>query len=266
MFTSPFSTAFEIGGFEIKMYGVMIFIAIICSILTINFVAKKYYKEIDTDVLFDFYPVLIIFGIIFARLYYVILNFDYYILKPSEIIALHHGGISIHGAILGGIIAGVIYFKKNKLSILKYADVITYGLVVGQVIGRWGNFFNSEAFGTPCNLPWKLYIAPAYRPVEYCSYSYFHPTFLYESLWCILVFLILLFGVRKIQNGRCGLVFYSYFMLYSIGRFLIEGIRTDSVLDIGSIPIAQIASVLLFITGAIGCIWVINRYKNCPRN
>lgn len=266
MFTSPFTTAFILGGYEVKMYGVVMFFAILFAIFVTNSVAKKYYKNTDVNVLMDFYPVLILSGIACARLYYVILNIDYYILKPDEIIALWHGGISIHGAILGGIIAGVIYFNKKKLSILKYADVITYGLAAGQAIGRWGNFFNSEAFGTPCDLPWKLYIAPAYRPVEYYSYSYFHPTFLYESLWCILVFLILFFGVRKIQNGRCGLIFYSYFMLYSIGRFLIEEIRTDSVLNIGSIPIAQIASVLLFITGAIGCIWVINRYKNCPQD
>lgn len=264
MFTSPFSTAFVLGGYEIKMYGVVMFFAIICAILTVNFIAKKYYREVDIDILTDFYPILIISGIICARAYYVILNIDYYILKPSEIIALWHGGISIHGAILGGVIAGILYFKKKKLSILKYADVITYGLVMGQIIGRWGNFFNSEAFGTPCNLPWKLYIAPSYRPIEYYSYSYFHPTFLYESLFCILIFLILFFGVRKVQKERDGLIFYSYFILYSIGRFIIEGIRTDSVLNIGTVPIAQIASVLLFITGAIGCIWAINKSKKLP--
>ena len=263
MFTSPFSTAFEIGGFEIKMYGVMIFIAIICAILTINLIAKRYYKDINTDVLFDFYPLLIICGIIFARLYYVILNLDYYILKPGEILALHHGGISIHGAILGGVIAGIFYFKKRNLSILKYADVITFGLAVGQIIGRWGNFFNSEAFGTPCNLPWKLYIAPSYRPYEYYTFEYFHPTFLYESLWCAIVFLILFFMVRKVQKGRCGLIFYSYLMLYSIGRFLIEGIRTDSVLNLGAVPVAQIASVAVFLTGICGYIWVLKHNKIC---
>ena len=260
MFTSPLSTVFSVGAFEVRMYGVMIFLAIICAVFCINKIAKKFYPQVSTDVLLDLYPVLIIFGVICARLYYVVLNLDYYLVRPSEILALWHGGISIHGALLGGFVAGVIYLKKKNLPILSYADVITYGLVLGQAIGRWGNFFNSEAFGTPCDLPWKLYIAPMYRPVEYFSYSYFHPTFLYESLWCIFVFLILFFVVRKYQKTRSGLIFFSYLILYSIGRFLIEGIRTDSVLNVGSVPIAQIVSVIVLLTGILAVIYCIKKH------
>lgn len=255
MFQSPFVNAFSIGGYEVKMYGVVMFCAILLGVFVSDFISKRYYKAVDSDVLFDFYPLMIFSGIVFARLYYVILNFDYYINHLVEIPAIWHGGISIHGAILGGILAGLFYFKKNHLPILKYADVITFGLVAAQALGRWGNFFNSEAFGTPCNLPWKLYIAPQYRPLEYHSYSYFHPTFLYESVWCILVFIVLFLFLLKFKNYRSGMVFFSYFILYSIGRFLIEGIRTDSVLNIGVVPIAQIVSILLFVIGVAGLIY-----------
>ena len=261
MFQSPFVNAFSIGGYEVKMYGVVMFCAILLGVLVSDFIAKRYYKTVDSDILFDFYPRMIFSGIVFARLYYVVLNFDYYINHLVEIPAIWHGGISIHGAILGGVLAGVFYFKKNHLPILKYADVITFGLVAAQALGRWGNFFNSEAFGIPCNLPWKLYIAPQYRPLEYHSYSYFHPTFLYESIWCILVFIVLFLFFLNFKNYRSGMVFFSYFILYSIGRFLIEGIRTDSVLNIGVVPIAQIVSVLLFIIGMVGLIYC---YKKMP--
>lgn len=260
MFTSPFSTVCSFFGYDVKMYGVMIFFAIISAVLVCNFIAKKYYKSVDTDVLYDFYPILIISGIICARLYYVILNADYYLTYPKEILALWHGGISIHGAILGGLISGIVHFKIKKLNILSYADVVVYGLAVGQAVGRWGNFFNSEAFGTPCDLPWKLYIAPMYRPEPYSSYEYFHPTFLYESIWCVLVFLILFFLVRKFQKNRSGLIFFSYLTLYSMGRFFIEGIRVDSVFNVGVVPIAQIVSVFVFLAGIAGIFYCLKKH------
>ncbi len=254
MFQSPFINAFSLGDYDVKMYGVVMFCAILLGTFVSVLIAKKYSKDVDIEILYDFFPLMIISGILFARLYYVVLNIDYYFYHPMEIPALWHGGISIHGAILGGVLAGIFYFKKNKLPLLPYADVITYGLVLAQAIGRWGNFFNSEAFGTPCNLPWKLYISPQYRPIEYSSYEYFHPTFLYESLWCLLVFVILFFFVRKNKKCSDGVVFYSYFILYSIGRFIIEGIRTDSVLNICHVPIAQIVSVIIFFIGIAGLV------------
>ncbi len=260
MFQSPFVSAFSIGSYEVKMYGVVMFFAILGGVFASDYFAKRYFINVDRDALFDFFPFMIISGIIFARLYYVILNFDYYILNPIEIPAIWHGGISIHGAILGGVFAGVVYFKSKKIQILPYADVISLGLVLAQAIGRWGNFFNSEAFGTPCNLPWKLYIAPQYRPLEYYSFDYFHPTFLYESLWCIFAFFILFFVVRRLKNYSSGMIFYSYLILYSVGRFLIEGIRTDSVLNICSIPIAQIVSFVVFLIGIFGVLFCLKKH------
>lgn len=259
MFTSPCVNAFSVFGFDVKMYGVMIFLAIICGVFVSECIAKKYYKDIDLDVLLDFYPVMIISGVICARLYYVLLNLAYYVKFPQEIIALWHGGISIHGAILGGFLAGIIYFGIKKLSVLSYADVVSYGLVIGQMIGRWGNFFNSEAFGSPCTLPWKLYIAPEFRPLQYKSFEYFHPTFLYESIWCFIIFCILFFFVRKNKTAKPGLIFFSYLALYSLGRFVIEGIRIDSVFNVGHIPIASIVSVVIFAASLYGVFY-------CTRN
>ena len=134
MFSSPFVNAFSICGFEVKMYGVVMFCAILTGIFISNFMAKRFYKNVDRDVLFDFLPIMIIFGVIFARLYYVVLNLDYYSIHPTEIPAIWHGGISIHGAILGGILAGLFYFKKRKMPILPYADVISFGLVLHRLL------------------------------------------------------------------------------------------------------------------------------------
>ena len=262
MFHPPFSTILTINGYELKMYGVVIFLAIIAAIYTIDTVSKKLLKSVDPDILIDMYPMLIISGIIGARLYYVLLNQDYYFKYPSEILAIWHGGISIHGAILGGLIAGLFYLKRRNLPFLNYADAVSFGLCIGQVIGRWGNFFNQEAFGLPTDLPWKLYIEPMYRPNGYFSESYYHPTFLYESIFCFLIFLILLLIAKKVKNLNSGVIFFSYLTLYSTGRFFIEGLRLDSVLDINGIPIARLVSAVIFILGILGIIFCTKKRPN----
>ena len=241
---SPHSSiAFSIGHFDIHYYGIIMFFAILCGIVVMYKIAKNFYKDVDTDIILDILPVIIISAIVGARVYYVLMDFQYYINHLSEIIAVWNGGLSIHGALIGGITAGFILTKKYKLSFLKYADVFAYGLLIGQAIGRFGNYFNCEAFGMPTKLPFGLFIPTIYRPAEYLHYEYFHPTFLYESLWNILVFLILFFVVRKIPKVADGTVFFSYLILYSAGRFFIEQIRIDSVLDILGVPVAQLVSV-----------------------
>lgn len=261
MFKSPGSIAFSVFNYDIKFYGIMLFLGMLAGIFTTCIISKKYYKNVDLDTLTDFFPILIIFSIVSARIYYVLLSLEYYVNNPLEIFAIWHGGISIHGAILGGLLTGIVYFKYIKrIPLLPYADVVSYGLVIGQAIGRWGNFFNQEAFGTPCDLPWKLYIEPAFRPSEMMQFSYFHPTFLYESIWDIFVFFILFFIVRKWAKNRFGLVFCSYLALYSFGRIFIENIRIDSVLDVQNIPIALIVSVLMLIVSIAAIIFI--TYKN----
>ncbi len=261
MFTSPGEIAFSIFHFPVHWYGIFMAVAITAGLFTILAIKKKYYPDIEQDVVLDIAFYNIIFGILGARLYYVILDYRYYFKYPQEILALWHGGLSIHGAIIACIIVSFLFLKLKKLQFLPFADLFIYGLVVGQVIGRWGNFFNSEAFGRPCNLPWKLFIPMSSRPTEYLNQAYYHPTFLYESLLSILIFCLLFLGIRKLKNYKDGMVFYSYFVLYGLSRFLIEGIRIDSILDINGIPVARIMSILFVLAGICGLLFL-----SCRKN
>ncbi len=240
---SPF--AFSVFGHSIRYYSIFMVLAMVLGCLTVYFITKKYYKKINPEILFDLFPVLLISGVLGARFYYVLLNWGHFSRHINEILLIQNGGISIHGAILG---------KIKKLPILPLADVVSYGLILGQAVGRWGNFFNSEAFGTPCELPWKMYVAREFRPIQYIDYSYFHPAFLYEFIWDLLVFAALFFIVRKMAKNKAGIVFFAYIGLYSLGRFFIEMIRTDSILNIGTIPAAQIVSALGILISAAGII------------
>ena len=237
-------------------------ISLFVGIFTARLITKKFYPEIKPDAIYDIAPTLIICAILGARIYYCILCWDYYSQNLIEIPELWHGGLSIHGAILGGLIGGTIYALKHKLPILKLCDIFAYGLILGQALGRWGNFFNSEAFGRPTENFLKLYIPLAKRPIDYMQYSYFHPTFLYESILNILVFLILFFVVRKLTKGTDGIIFFSYLLLYSIVRILIEQLRIDSVLNVCGIPIAQIVSALIIIISTIAIIKLNLKAKN----
>ena len=198
MFASHSQIICTIFGLHIYFYGVILALSIILGTFVSEYIGTKFF-DLKKETVIDMVPYLVLFGIIGARLYYCILNYVFYLRFPTEIIALRHGGISIHGAIIGGLIGLIIYAKRHKHSVFKLADISVVGLSIAQALGRWGNFFNSEAFGRPTELPWKLYIAPQYRPVPYQSYEYFHPTFLYESILDFGIFLIL-FWVIKTKN------------------------------------------------------------------
>ncbi len=261
MFQSPGEIAFTIGNLDIHWYGICMSLSMLFGLFIIFFIRNKYFKQISTDIICDLSFFLIIWGLISARLYYVIVDYKYFSQHPFEIFAIWNGGISIQGAIIGGIIAGLYYCKKNNLNFLQFADLFSFGIVAGQVIGRFGNFFNSEAFGLPTNLPWKLYIPYKARPIAYRMEEFFHPAFLYESLLSLLILVILYFMISKTSSRKDGVVFCSYIMLYSIARFLIEIIRTDSVLNFGNIHIAHITSVI-FIFAAIAGLFFINKKKS----
>lgn len=240
------SIVFSVNGYSLHYYGLIMFCAIVVALFVMKFIAKHYYKDIDREVFWDILPPIIICSILGARLYYVLLDFDYFANHISEIFAVWHGGLSIHGAIFGGVIAGLIVSKLKKISFLKYADVFAFGLTIGQSIGRFGNYFNCEAFGKPCSIPFlQLYIPVEHRPLDYVNYEYFHPTFLYESIWDLFVFVFLLFLINKFKALKSGVVFFAYLIMYSIGRFFIEQCRLDSVLNIGGIAVAQLVSVLI---------------------
>lgn len=223
-------------------------LAILAGILVIIAVKNKYFKEISTDTICDISFYLILFGLFSARLYYVILDFPYFFKHPYEIPAIWNGGIAIQGAIIGGIIAGYAYTKEHQLNFLKLADLFSFGLGTGQVIGRWGNFFNSEAFGLPTDLPWKLFIPYPLRTIEFREYEYFHPAFLYESVLNLIVLGILFYILKKSgENRKHGIIFFSYLILYSISRIIVETIRVDSVLNIGIFHIAHITAAITII-------------------
>ena len=254
IFSSPSSIALKLGSITIYWYGIFFALAFLAAFQISLLFVKQKYSENKEDILKNVYDLifyLIIFGVLGARIYYVILNLHYYLTNPYEIIMLNHGGLSIHGGLFGAIIAAIIYTKNKKLDFHKYADIFAIGLPIGQAIGRWGNFFNSEAFGRPTEGFLKVLIPLEKRPLEYFEYQYFQPTFFYEFLWNLFVFLILYFIIKKYFSDKSGIIFYSYLILYSIGRIFIEFLRTDSVMYIGGISIAIWVSFLIIVFASI---------------
>ena len=165
------------------------------------------------------------------------------------------GGLAIHGGLIAGPLVGVYLAWRWRVPIWRSLDVAAPSVVLGQAIGRWGNFFNEEAFGRPTDLPWKLYISPPHRPAPFTQDEFFHPTFLYESLWDLGVFLLLVLWLRPALRHRPGALFFSYVGLYSVGRFAIESLRLDSFwLDGFRVP--QLASVAGLIVAAVGLLLV----------
>ena len=264
MQSPPSSVALSIGSYDLHYYGIIMFAAIAAALFVIRAVAKKYYKDVSTDIIVDILPVIILCSILGARLYYVIMDFSYFSRHLNEIFAVWNGGMSIHGGILGGIISGLVMAKIKHIKFLKYADVFVYGIAIGQAIGRFGNWFNCEAFGRPCEIPFiKLFIPYAYRPAGFEQIEYFHPAFLYESIWDICVFLILFFVVRRIVLAKKlgdGTIFFSYLLLYSFGRIFVEWCRIDSVKSFWGVPVAQIASIFIIIA-SLAALFIINKRK-----
>lgn len=237
----------ELGPISIYWYSVFILIAITTGAYIFFKLGKKegYKEEFLTNLVF--YGA--IFGIIGARLYYVIFNLSYYLKNPFEILAIWNGGLAIHGGIIGGAIWFIYYCKKHKKSFLKLIDLAVPALILAQAIGRWGNFFNGEAHGpavaveTLKNLCIPNFIIKGMN----IDGVYYQPTFYYESLWCLLGFILLIILTKKIKP-KPGFLTGIYLMWYSAFRFLIETLRTDSLM-LGNLKIAQVISILLFLLG-----------------
>jgi phosphatidylglycerol:prolipoprotein diacylglycerol transferase len=264
VFKSPGSVAFEYGIIHVHWYGLIIAASFLIGMFIVVYIARENSKTTKAENpdntanhIIDMSTYTLIAAIVGARLYYAIFNWSYFSNNPSEIYQVWNGGLSIHGAIIGGFFALLAYAKINKLNLLKYSDFFCYGLIIGQATGRWGNFFNSEAFGKPTDIPCRLYIPPEARPPQYINEEYFHPAFFYESIWNILVFCILYFILKRFSYKRPGLIMFSYLFLYSLGRIIIEAIRIDSIYNFLGIPVAQWMSLLLMITGTAGIIFVV---------
>ncbi|MBP3820764.1 prolipoprotein diacylglyceryl transferase [bacterium] len=256
---SPNDVAFNLFGISIYWYGIIMAFGIFIAIITANNLFN-FKNSRGKDIILDSAPIIIIFGILFARIYFCLLNADYYFSHPIKILDIREGGLSIHGAILGGIFSTILMVKKYKFPFLKIIDPIACSTILGQAIGRWGNYFNSEAYGYPTlSQNWGLFIPSSKRISEFSNYSLFHPTFLYESILDLFAFFILLFIYKKTNSS--GLTFFSYLTIYATIRFFIEKIRIDSALNVGSIPIAELISIILFITGILGLIFVLKKEK-----
>jgi len=241
---------FNLGPLEIRWYGFLI----ASSIFIAYFLGRKLAlrEGIKEDYLIEMIFWGIIAGIVGARLYYVAFEFDLYRKYPMEIFKIWNGGLAIHGAIFGALLSGFLYTRLRKsagISFWQASDIFTSVLPLAQAIGRWGNFMNHEAYGAPTNLPWKMYVPPAYRMPGFGQYEYFHPTFLYESLWDLFVF-FLVFNYTRKSRKRYGETTGLYLVLYSAGRYFVEGLRLDS-LKVGEFRTAQVISIILMICGAL---------------
>ncbi len=256
MFASPGAVAIQIGPLAIRWYGLLIASAVLIGTLLAQREARR--RGEDPETLVNVAVVAIIAALVGARCYYVLFNWDYYGSDPWKIVAIWEGGLAIHGGLLGGVSVGGFWAWRRNLPTFIYLDIVAPSIALGQAIGRWGNFFNQEAFGTPTDLPWKLYIDPAHRPPHLAEHQYFHPTFLYESIWDLAVFGLLFYLARKRLQPYSGALFLSYLGLYSIGRFLIEGLRIDSLM-LGSFRAAQVMSLLLILCSAGGLWWLLTR-------
>ncbi|MEA5487587.1 MULTISPECIES: prolipoprotein diacylglyceryl transferase [Pseudanabaena] len=261
-FTSPGPIAFGIGSFSIRWYGMLIASAVVIGTLLAQKLAKK--RGIDPDIVGNLVIWLVVGAIPCARLYYVLFEWQRFQNQPwYKAFAIWEGGIAIHGAIIGGAIVTIIFCQRQKISAWLMTDIVMPALILGQAIGRWGNFFNSEAFGRPTDLPWKLFIPVDRRPPEFASESYFHPTFLYESLWNVGVFAILMFLFFRFPKIRTGTLTMTYAIAYSLGRFWIEGLRTDSLM-VGSLRTAQVISLVAIALGIFGLVWLYGLRRRFP--
>lgn len=245
---SPGEIAFYIFNFPVYSYGIILAFAVFLGVCTAEILAKKF-SDVPENFFVDNSPAVIIAGILGARLYYCIVNYPYYIHNPLEIFDIRQGGLSIHGMLIAGIITFYFLAKKYRVNLLRLLDVLACSVILAQSAGRWGNFFNSEAFGYPTGGNWGVFIPVSQRPVEFLNYEFFHPAFLYESFLDLVVFAVLIFILRR---TRAGCTFFWYLILYSVVRIFVEYFRIDSVLNIGGFPIAQVVSVLLIIAGVIG--------------
>lgn len=245
--------AFNIGNFEIRWYGILIVLGIFIGMFIAYYNSNK--LNLDFEKIIDGFLVAFPCAIVGARAYYVFFEFDNFKNNIWSVFNLRTGGLAIHGGLIGALIGTIIYCKLKKIEMMKYLDVVAPSLILAQAIGRWGNFMNGEAHGDVVSYEFISKFPEFIQKGMYLDGHYYNPTFLYESMWNLIIFLILMIILHKKKSNENGVVIASYAVLYSVGRLFIESLRTDSLM-IGNIRIAQFMSILGVVIGITYIIYV----------
>ncbi|MDM5299559.1 prolipoprotein diacylglyceryl transferase [Bacillus pumilus] len=241
--------AFQLGPISVHWYGVIIGVGALLGLWLALRECEK--RGINKDTFIDMILFAIPIAIIFARIYYVSFEWDYYQQHPNEMMKIWNGGIAIHGGLIGAVLTAIVFTRLKKVSFWKIADVAAPSILLGQAIGRWGNFINQEAHGEAVSRAFleNLHLPTFIIDQMYIDGTYYHPTFLYESLWNIAgVVLLILLRRTSIRRGE---IFLSYLIWYSIGRFFIEGMRTDSLMLTEQLRVAQIISITICVVAIL---------------
>jgi phosphatidylglycerol:prolipoprotein diacylglycerol transferase len=241
---------YSIGSFSIRWYSVLILIGALIGIGILMLEAKRF--KIDSNFIMNLSFYTVIFGIIGARAYYVLFNFEMYKDNIVDIFKIWNGGLAIHGGLIAGLITLIIYCKNHDVRPLKMLSMAAPSVIIAQAIGRWGNFFNGEAHGAATTVAkLKSHLVPNFviKGMNIGGF-YYQPTFYYESIWCLLGFILLIY-LRRRKYLKVGTLFWTYLMWYGAGRFFIESLRTDSLM-LGGFKVAILVSIAMFVIGLIG--------------
>lgn len=260
---------FQLGPLFVRFYGIILMLGALAGAWLATREAKR--RGHSPEIVWDLLTYLLIGGIIGARVWHILtpppssgVTAGWYLTHPLDALAIWKGGLGIPGAVIGGLIVLYFYARRNNLNFLEWTDIVAPSLALGQAIGRWGNFFNQELYGAPTNLPWKIFIAPERRLNGYFDVEYYHPLFLYESLWNLgNMFLLLWIGRRYADRLRDGDLFLVYLIVYPVGRFLLDFLRLDASL-VGGININQSVMAVVAILAAAALYWR-HRAEASPR-
>lgn len=254
---------FNVGPFYIRFYGIILMVGAVAAAFLAEREARR--RGEKSEVVWDGLIWVILGGIIGARIWHILTppqvmvelgyTTKFYLTHPLDALAIWRGGLGIPGAVVGGLTAMYIYARRNKLNYAVWLDIVAPALALGQAIGRWGNFVNQELYGSPTGLPWKIFIEPQYRLPAYQNIEYYHPLFLYESLWSLVIVGILLWLPRRYQDRLIpGDLFLIYLILYPTGRFLLEFLRLETSYVAG-VNINQLLMAVVAILAAAALIW-----------
>lgn len=253
---------FRLGPVEIRFYGLMYVVAILVASWLIKKEVKRKGVALIDDEVMNLIIWTVVGGVIGARLYYVVFNLDYYLSNPSEIPAVWHGGLAIHGGMIGGVSAAWVFLKRKSVAFWRMADSVAPALILGQAFGRFGNFMNGDAHGRPTDMPWGIVFPPESIAGSEFPGIPLHPTMLYELFINLSIFLFLWLYLKE-KDHKDGFIFASYIALYSVGRFVVEHFRADSLMA-GTLRAAQMVSLSIAVVALI-IIFAKRLWENGPR-